>query len=71
MAFEVAISDYGYGMHCLVGNFSIFQIRLYLMMTAKQQVNFEDQVLGLFLGTKTRRKIIARTVRAHSAGAKN
>ena len=40
-------------------------------VTAKQQVNFEDQVLGLFSGTKTRRKIIARTVRAHSAGAKN
>ena len=40
-------------------------------MTAKQQVNFEDQVLGLFSGTKTRRKIIARTVRVHSAGVKN
>ena len=54
-----------------LATFSVFRIKFYLMMTAKQQANFEDQVLGLFLSTKTRRKIIARTVRAESAGVKN
>ena len=54
----------------LICNFSIFQFRLCLMMTAKPHVNFGDQDRGPVLGTKTRRKLIARTVRAQSAGAK-
>ena len=40
------------------------------MMTAKFHVDFEDQDRGPVLGTKTRREIIARIVRAQSAGAK-